>query len=222
MIQAATLKFLEDLKKNNVKEWFDDNRKAYELARANFLDFSQKLIDGISAFDQDIAVANLVAKNCMSRINRDIRFSKDKSPYKTNFFLIVNAGGKKGNHAGYYFQLEPGASFVGGGAYMPMPEDLQKFRQEIEYNFTEWQKLVSAGPFLKTYANGIQSPETLSRAPKGFEENSPAIEYLKMKGYYAVTNLSDQALVSEKSLADITSSLETVQPLVAFLNHAFV
>ncbi len=120
MIQQSTLKFLAALKENNNKEWFDENRKAYELAKNDFLEFTNQLINGISKFDDAIFKANLEPKKCISRLNRDVRFSNDKSPYKTNFFAMINQGGKKSNLVCYYMQLQPGNSFIGGGVYMPM------------------------------------------------------------------------------------------------------
>jgi uncharacterized protein (TIGR02453 family) len=220
MIQASTLKFLKELKKNNTKEWFDDNRIAYENAKDDFLAFTQELIDGVVKFDNNILKANLNAKNCVTRLNRDVRFSKDKSPYKTNFFAMINQGGKKSNLACYYMQLQPGNSFTGGGVYMPMPPDLQKFRQEIDYNFKEWKAIVENKAFKKAYEKGIQSPETLSRPPKGYYDTNPAIEYLKMKGFFTMNPLTDELLQSKTAIKTILQNFETVKPVVDFLNTA--
>jgi uncharacterized protein (TIGR02453 family) len=220
MIQATTLQFLRELKENNHKEWFDDNRKAYESAKKDFLNFTQELIDGLGKFDQSIAEANLEAKNCILRLNRDVRFSKDKSPYKTNFFAMISRGGRKSNYACYYLQLQPENTFVGGGVYMPMPPELQKFRQEIDYNFEEWQGILKNSSFQKTFPNGVQSPETLSRPPKGFEENNPAIEYLKMKGFYTWKSLSDNEIQAQNAIESILKNLEVVMPMIDFLNRS--
>ena len=220
MIQAATLKFLKDLQKNNNKEWFDNNRKSYENAKNDFLEFTQQLITGVSKFDSNIASANLDPKKCITRLNRDVRFSADKSPYKTNFFLMLNQGGKKSNNACYYLQLQPDNTFTGGGMYMPMPPDLQKFRQEIDYNFAEWKKIVETKPFKKVFEKGVQSPETLSRPPKGFEAESPAIEYLKMKGYFTMNQFTDTELQSKTVIKTILQNFETAKPMIDFLNRA--
>src|SRR6266436_6635690 len=120
MLQPSTLRFLKDLKKNNNKAWFDSHRKQFEDAKKDFSDFNQTVIDKHSKKDKSIK--ELSSKNCLFRINRDIRFSKDKSPYKTNLGASINPGGKKSVLAGYYFHCEPGQSFVGGGLWMPMPE----------------------------------------------------------------------------------------------------
>ena len=119
MINASTLKFLNGLKKNNHKSWFDANRSGYEAARKDFENFIQRVIDKHSFVDPDLE--NLIAKNCLFRINRDTRFSKNKTPYKNNFAASLDRGGKKSGFAGYYFHCEPGQSFVGGGIWMPMP-----------------------------------------------------------------------------------------------------
>jgi uncharacterized protein (TIGR02453 family) len=220
MIQAATLKFLKDLKKNNNKEWFDSKRKAYENAKDDFLAFTQQLINCVGKFDKNILKANLDPKKCITRLNRDVRFSKDKSPYKTNFFAMINQGGKKSNLACYYLQLQPGNTFTGGGVYMPMPPDLQKFRQEIDYNFKEWKSIVENKSFKKVFTNGIQSPDTLSRPPKGFDETNPAIEYLKMKGFFTMNQLNDELLQSKTCIKTILQNFETAKPVINFLNKA--
>lgn len=220
MIQLATLKFLADLKKNNNKEWFDANKKNYENAKNDFLEFAQTIIAGVSSFDDNIAKANLDPKKCITRLNRDVRFSADKSPYKTNFFLMLNQGGKNSNNACYYLQLQPDSSFAGGGVYMPMPPDLQKFRQEIDYNFIEWKKIVESKSFKKVFNDGVQAPETLSRPPKGFDANSEALEYLKMKGYFTTTKITDTEIQSKNVIKTILDSFETAKPLIDFLNKA--
>lgn len=138
MLQPATLNFLKSLKKNNSKEWFDKNRKAYETAKGDFAGFVQEVINQFSK--KEPAVSGMLAKNCMFRINRDVRFSKDKSPYKTNMGAYINPGGKKSILGGYYFHCEPGQAFMGGGLWMPMPPELSKIRQEIDYNFADFKR----------------------------------------------------------------------------------
>ena len=149
-IQPSTLSFLKSLKKNNNKPWFDENREKYESARANFQEFITGLLQNMAAFDPDMK--DLEAKKCMFRINRDIRFSKDKTPYKINISAHFNKGGKKSVHAGYYFHLQPGGnSFVGGGLWMPEAAELKKLRQEIDYCFPEFKKIINSPAFKKQY-----------------------------------------------------------------------
>jgi uncharacterized protein (TIGR02453 family) len=220
MIQQNTFEFLSNLAQNNNKTWFDTNRTAYENARKNIIDFAVQIIEGISAFDTDVAHANIEAKSTISRINRDVRFSNDKSPYKTNFFILVNAWGKKSNKAGYYIEIRPNGCFVGGGSYMPMPEDLAKIRQEIDYNLSEWKAIVEDSEFLKMFPAGIEAPEKLSRPPKGFEVDNPAIEYLKMKGFYTWKQISDEEMMSEKGFQKMMEASRVSLKVIQFLNGA--
>lgn len=200
--------------------WFDANRTAYELARKNVITFAEQVIQGISAFDTAVANAAIEPKSTISRINRDIRFSNDKSPYKTNFFILVNAWGKKSNKAGYYLEIRPNGCFIGGGAYMPMPEDLAKFRQEIDYNFEEWKSIVEHPDLLKVYPAGIEAPEKLSRPPKGVEADNPALDYLKMKGFYTWKPIPDAEMMNERGLIKIMEGCQQSLKVNTFLNRA--
>ena len=219
MLQSSTIKFLKDLKKNNNKPWFDANRKQYEAAKADFALFIQSVIDGLGK--KDTSVAHLTAKDCMFRINRDVRFSKDKSPYKTNLSAFINAGGKKSNLAGYYFHLEPGGVFAGGGMYMPMPPELAKIRQEIDYNLADFKKILSSKKFKTAYGDLDRDAEyTLSRVPKGYEPTNPAADYLKLKSYVATYKISDASLTSKTLVKKVIQGFEALQPLIVFLNEA--
>jgi uncharacterized protein (TIGR02453 family) len=220
MLQASTLKFLKDLKKNNNKPWFDANRKKYEDAKADFLHFIQKVIDTYSKKDKSLS--DLKAKDCMFRINRDVRFSKDKSPYKSNFGASINKGGRKAfNSAGYYFHLEPGQLFLGGGIYQPMPPELSKVRQEVDYSFKEFKKIIGSKKFKTIYKDLDKSKEfTLSRVPKGYEADNPAAEYLKLKSYIAMTQLTDKDVVSKNLLKKTNDAFESLKPMIDFFNRA--
>lgn len=220
MLQPATVKFLKDLKKNNNKPWFDKNRKLYEAAKADFAAFIQLVIDQHGK--KDSSIKGLLAKDCMFRINRDIRFSKDKSPYKPNFGASINKGGKKAwNSAGYYFHLEPGGCFTGGGLYMPDPDTLKKVRQEIDYNLPEFKKIVSSGKFKSVYGSLDKSPEfLLSRVPKGYEPGNPAADYLRLKSYIAMTKIGDADLTSKNLVKKTVAAFEALQPLAAFINKS--
>ena len=219
MFQSSTLKFLKDLKKNNNKPWFDAHRKEYESAKADFLNFIQIVIDKHSKRDKTIS--QLKAKECIFRINRDVRFSKDKSPYKTNMGAYINRGGKKSLFGGYYFHCEPGKSFMGGGLWMPMPPELSKVRQEIDYNLKELKKIISSKKFKSVYKDLFRDEEyVLIRVPKGYEPTNPAAEYLKMKSFVALTKISDKDLTSKDLLQKTIAAFEALQPLIEFINHA--
>lgn len=219
MLSPSTIKFLKDLKKNNNKPWFDKNRKEYEKAKADFSQYIQQVIDQLAK--KDPTVQSLVAKDCMFRINRDVRFSKDKSPYKTNMGAFINRGGKKSLFAGYYFHCEPGQSFTGGGLWMPMPPELKKVRQEIDYNFAAFRKIISSKKFKSVYTDLSRDPEyVLARLPKGYEADNPAAAYLKLKSFVAMTSIKDTDLIAKDLVKKTVASFEALQPLIEFINHS--
>lgn len=220
MLQPSTIRFIKELKKNNNKPWFDAHRKVYEAAKADFSGFIQKVIDLHGK--KDPGIKNLLAKDCLFRINRDIRFSKDKSPYKTNFGASINKGGKSAwNSAGYYFHLEPGGCFAGGGLYQPPPEDLRKVRQEIDYNFGAFKKIIGSKKFKSVYGDLDRSAEfLLTRLPKGYEPGNPAGDYLRLKSFIAMINMPDADLTSPALVKKTVAAYEALQPLITFINEA--
>lgn len=219
MLQPATIKFLKELKKNNRREWFEENRKQYELAKNDFAFLVQNVIDIFAKKDKSIA--SLKAKDCVFRINRDVRFSKDKSPYKTNMGASFSKGGKKSPLAGYYFHCEPGNSFVGGGLWMPEPGMLSKLRQEIDYNFDEFEKITGNKKFVSVYKSLDKSKEnSLVRPPKGYEANNRAIEYIKLKSFIATAPITDSELINKNLGIKITEAMEALQPVISFINRS--
>jgi uncharacterized protein (TIGR02453 family) len=219
MLQPSTLKFLKDLKKNNNKTWFDSHRSEFESAKNDFSSFIQKLIDSFGK--KEDSIAHLKAKDCTFRINRDIRFSKDKTPYKDNMGGYVSKGGKKSPFAGYYFHCQPGKSFVGGGLWMPMPPELNKVRQEIDYNFASFKKIIGAKKFKSVYGDLSRDAEyVLSRVPKGYEADNPAADYLKLKSFVALAPLKDADLTSKDLVKKTIQAFEALQPLIDFTNEA--
>lgn len=221
MLQKSTLQFLKELKENNHKEWFEANRKKYESAKEDFASLIEELIAKHSKSDETLA--SLTVKDCTFRINRDIRFSKDKSPYKTNMGASLNKSRKKGNFAGYYFHLEPGNnSFTGGGIWQPEADVIKKIRQEIDYNWNEFKSIVKSKKFIKEFGDLEKGEDvSLTREPKGYEKDNPAIEYLKLKSWIATKPLTDEELMSKDLSKKILSSFEALQPLVHFLNRVF-
>ena len=218
MLAASTLRFLGLLQKNNTKEWFDQNRKMYEAAKADFLEFTATILEKVNGFDTTLS--HLQPKDCVFRINRDVRFSKDKSPYKNNMGMSIAKAGKKGISAGYYFHLQPGESFVGGGLYMPMPDDLKKVRQEIDYCYQEFSGIINSKKFKSLYGDLDKSSElSLSRPPKGYDDGNPAIAYLKLKSFIAFTALTDEEVTGKNIEKKIIQAFETLHPLVVFLNR---
>lgn len=218
MIQNATIQFLKDLKLNNHKDWFDANRKVYEAAKADYLQLVSHVLKGLVFNDESLAL--LQPKDCTFRINRDVRFSKNKAPYKTNMGAGFSKGGKKMMLGGYYFHCEPGASFIAGGIWMPMAPELKKVRQEIDYCLEEFKDIVTSKPFIKAFG-GLEHGEDviLKRAPKGYEEHNPAIEYLKLKSFIASTPITDADLTSPKLVQKIVDTCAIIQPLIHFINR---
>jgi uncharacterized protein (TIGR02453 family) len=219
MLEPQTLKFISRLKKNNNKPWFDAHRVQYEAARIDFSNFIQLVIDAVQK--SDTTVAGLTSRDCMFRVNRDIRFSKDKTPYKTNFGAIIKPGGRKSIYAGYYFHCSPGNSFMGGGLWMPEAADLKKVRQEIDYNWDEFQAIIKNKTFKKIYGDLYQGDDSkLSIVPKGYEKDNPAVEYLKLKSFIAETRLDDDELVKSTLHKKTVTAYEALQPLLKFINKA--
>ena len=219
MIEPQTLRFLKGLKKNNNKPWFDAHRKDYEAARTDFQNFIQLVIDELGK--TDLSVAGLTARDCLFRINRDVRFSKNKAPYKTNFGASIKAGGKKSNTAGYYFHLEPGASFAGGGLWMPEASDLKKLRQEIDYCYDEFRSIIKAPAFKKNFGDLDKHPDfSLSTTPKGYEKDNPALEYLKLKCFIAEVSIKDEDLSKGSLHKKTIAAFIAIQPLLNFINRA--
>ncbi len=217
MLQSSTIQFLKALKKNNNKEWFDKNRKIYEQAKADYLNFVTIMLNEIQGFDTSLM--ELQPKQCIFRLNRDVRFSKNKDPYKTNFGASFSKGAKKIQTAGYYFHLEPGENFVGGGLWMPMAPDLNKVRQEIDYCFKEFSSILKKPNFKTTYGD-MDNSMKLVRPPKGFEIDNPALEYLKLKSFVVTRSIKDTELTDNQLVKNVVKDFKTIAPLVHFLNRA--
>lgn len=215
MIQSSTIKFLKDLQKNNNKIWFDKNRGQYENAKADILLLTEQVIKAIAAFDKPIG--SLEARNCTFRINRDVRFSKNKDPYKNNMAAYFNKDGKKGLGAGYYLHIEPGKSFIAGGIWVPEPPVLAGIRQEIDYGFKEWHRIINDKSFRKNFTEGIQG-ESLTRLPKGYDSDNPAIEFIKKKSFIVTRNFTDSEVQSKTFVKDVAATFKVMKPMIDFLN----
>ncbi len=211
------LTFLRNLKKNNNKLWFDAHRDQYQKLREEFIKTIENLISEISLFEPDIA--NLRAKDCLFRINRDIRFSNDKRPYKENFGAVISPGGKKSPLGVYYFHIQPGnESIIAGGIYMPDPDVLKKIRQEIDYNPAPLHAFMKSKDFKKYFGELVG--DQLSRTPKGYPEDHPNAGLLKFKSYIVVRGFTDKEVTEPKFLREVMKSFKAVKPLNDYLNTA--
>lgn len=214
-IEKPTLQFLSDLKLHNDREWFAQNRSRYLEAKANFESFVQALINEISSFDP--ILRGLEVKSCTFRINRDIRFSHDKSIYKTNFGAFIVRGGKKNGDKfpGYYFHVEPGGSMIAGGSYMPPAPWLSAIREKIDEQGAILVKIISDREFKKYFGN-IEG-ETLKTVPKGYSKDHPYINLLKMKSFLATNMISDKDITGPKCFEHVVNACRAMKPLNDFL-----
>ena len=217
MIQKNTLRFLSELEKNNNREWFAENKEAYEKAKDDFTDLVQKIIDSISKFDPSLK--DLKAKNCVFRIYRDVRFSKNKMPYKTYFGASFSAGGKKSNLAGYYLHIEDKNSFLAGGKWMPEAADLAAIRQEIDYNREAFLKIISSPGFLRSF-DSLSDENKLQTVPKGYPKDHPLIEILKLKSFVAIHSFANKNILDPAFAKECAALCKLLYTFNNFLNEA--
>lgn len=216
MTAAPFLNFLTRLAANNHRDWFDANRSEYQALRNDLLKMTEELILQIKQFDPSIGT--LSASDCLFRINRDIRFSKNKDPYKTNMGVYVTRGGRKSSFAGYYLHIEPGASFIGGGVYMPMPPLLKKLRQEIFYNYPKFKSIITAPEFVKIFGSLSDMGDRLTRPPKGYDSSFEGIDYL-MNKHFVVGHSPDEKVFANANLVNLSAEVfKVMREFNAFLN----
>lgn len=205
----SILNYLSDLRKNNNRDWFADNKDRYTYARNEWVSFVESLIKGISEFDSEIGL--LKPKDCLFRINRDIRFSPDKTPYNSHFSAAMIPGGKKNPRPGYYIMVKPGElSYTGGGIWHPSSDHLAMIRQEIDYNPEELRKLLNEKSFQKTFK---LEGEKLKRPPKGYDKDHPDVELLKHKDFVAGRSLSDKQVLSDDLENVVLDGFRIIAPL---------
>jgi len=219
MITQESLAFLDDLKANNHREWFQANQKRYDSYKKHYRQLTEAFISEMSKGDDTLS--HLEFKDCSFRINRDIRFSKDKAPYKTNMGIWMSPGSKNTNLAGYYVHIEKGASFIAGGIHWPDAADLKKVRREIDGFYDDLEAIVEEPEFKKLYGK-LDSDEnnTLKTAPKDYDKAHPAIEFLKLKSFTATAKLSDRDIEDKDFIKKTVKKLLVLKPFVEFLNRA--
>lgn len=218
MISKNSLQFLEDLKENNYRDWFQANQKRYEEYKKDYRQMVDAFVSEMSKEDESLS--QLEFKDCSFRINKDIRFSKDKSPYKTNMGIWMSAGTKNTNLAGYYVHIEKGASFIAAGVHWPDAADLKKIRSEIAGFYEELEEIVDESEFKKIFGS-LDSDEnnTLKTAPKDYPKDHTAIRFLKLKSFTATATLSDKEIESKDFVANTSKKLLVFKPFVEFLNR---
>ena len=219
IITKPTLQFLEDLKQNHDRDWFNENKSRYKKAKQEFEQFVDELIQSVAEFDPEIV--HQTAKNCVFRIYRDVRFSNDKSPYKTNFGAHITGASKKSelhSQAGYYIHIEPGGSFLAGGAYQPTGKWMKAIRQEIDKNADELKQIINSKSFKNTF--GDMEGKKLKTSPRDYPSDHPEIELLRYKSFLAVHNLKDEQILVDDFLKHCTNVFKTLYPFDQFLNNA--
>lgn len=216
MLAKETLDFLKKLEKNNNRDWFIANKKLFDNANNNVVALADLLIGKIAKFDP--AVAGLDPKSCVFRIYRDVRFSKDKSPYKTNMGAFIAPGGRKAMSPGYYFHVQPGMLFAAAGKHMPNSSELLRIRNAIASNTKEFRKIVEAKRFVDRFSS--LDGERLSKPPKGFAADHDAIEYLKLKSFTVSEEFKEKDALSADYPKMLVESFKAAFPLVTFLRNA--
>jgi len=217
MISKESLKFLDDLQKNNNRDWFQSQKVRYDSYKKEYYQLVQDFLDNMKSKDESLR--NLEVKNCVFRVNRDIRFTKDKSPYKTHMGIWMSPGTKNTNLAGYYIHIEKGASFIAAGVYSPENDDLKKIRKEIAFFYDELETIVNDKKFKDAFGE-LDRNNSLKNAPKDFEKDHPAIEFLKLKSFTASEKIDDKLLSDPDFVKKISEKLILLKPLMQFLNRA--
>jgi uncharacterized protein (TIGR02453 family) len=219
MLSKDTLQFLDDLKANNNRDWFLDNKKRYEAFKKDYHQLVADFLDAMKPLDPSLEM--LEVKNCTFRINRDIRFSKDKSPYKAHLGVWLSSGVKGLNRSGYYVHIEKGASFIAGGLYAPEAEDLKKMRKEIAYFYEDLEEILNEKDFKKEFQDFDRNEKnTLKNPPRGYEKDHPAIELLKLKSFESSHKFDISEVTKKDFVATMSQKLIALKPLNDFINRA--
>lgn len=217
MIKPETLQFIKELSENNDRNWFAARKAEYEAARADVLAFISQLIPLLASVDPAFP-KDSPAKRHLMRIYRDIRFSKDKRPYKNNFGIYFSINGKGGNEPGYYINISPGNCFFAGGYWMPDAADLKKIREEIDYNQEGFLAIIENKQFSGIFK--LDEEDTLKKAPKGYPADHPLIDVLKLKSFSAIYPIDDQSFSRPDILEKLRFAFEQIYPFILFLRAA--
>lgn len=212
-LSKNTFKFLKELKQNNNREWFTENKPTYVTAQENVAGFIDELISQMNNHDD---IENTSGKKSMFRIYNDVRFKKDKTPYKSRFaFGLKRAGDNK--RGGYYMHIEPGNCMLACGFFSPNPQDLLRIRKDIEINYDDWHELLNAtelkNSFEPLHGDGVKT------APKGFAKDHPAIELLRFKQYIFKKDFTDAEVQSEDFAEKISETFKSIRPWLDYMSE---
>lgn len=212
------MQFLTALNENNNRKWFEENKEWYLQIKKEHELMLENMIKELGKFD--LVAGTPAAKDCIFRIYRDVRFSKDKLPYKTHIGAFIALGGRKSVRPGYYLHIEPGHSMISGGVYSPQPDILKKFRDEIYYDAKTFKDILNNKAF-KDMFGGLWE-DKLIRYPKDYDPSFPDIDLLKYKSYSVMRNLDDKEVISEKFIPIVLDACKTMLDFNLFLNRAFL
>lgn len=219
MLSKTAIEFIGDLTKNNSTEWMHANKKRYEVYKKEYHTFIESVLKQMKPLDANLDV--LEVKNCTFRINRDIRFSKNKDPYKTNIAMWLTTNKNRKNSPGYYIHFEKGNSFIAGGVWCPEANELKKIRKEIAFFYDDLEKIENDKNFISEFKQLTRNAESeLKKAPKGYEPNHEAIQYLKLKSFTAMQIIKDDEFLKSNFSENISKKLILLKPLNDFLNRA--
>ncbi|MBE7692682.1 DUF2461 domain-containing protein [Tenacibaculum finnmarkense] len=209
-VDKSIFQYLENLKQNNNRDWFTDQKPRFVEVQKSVKEFYGKVSENLETHD-------VIDKFKLFRIYRDVRFSKDKTPYKTHF---SGSFSRKGSHlrGGYYLQIEPGNSFLAGGFWQPNKEDLLRIRKEIELDASDFREILNNPEFVKNFGTKFEGDE-LKSAPRGFDKNHPDIDLLRKKGFIAVRNFSDKQVFSNNFLSEIDTSYKALRPFFNLMSE---
>ena len=219
MLSKDSLQFLDDLKANNNRDWFLDNKKRYEVFKKDYQQLVADFLDAMKPLDPTLEM--LEVKNCTFRINRDIRFSKDKSPYKDHVGIWMSSGAKGMNRSGYYVHIARTGSFIAGGFYCPEAEDLKKVRKEIAFFHEDLEEIMNNKSFQKEFGDFDRNENNLLKnPPRGYEKDHPAIEFLKLKSFETSQKFNIEEVLKKDFVSKMTQKLIVLKPLNDFINRA--
>lgn len=212
-----TLDFLDDLAKHNSREWMESHKKRYHKAKNDVMELSSEVLKKCVTFDDSLE--GVEPKETIFRINRDIRFSKNKAPYKTNFGIFLVEGGRNSGNPGYYIHLMPNNTFIGGGVYQPQAAILQKIRQEIDFNGNKLRSILES-PTFKEYYSKPHVEDRLKTAPKGYSRDHPYIDLLQLKHHVYMYKVPQEEVISNRFVDIIAESFKVLYPYNQFLKEA--
>jgi uncharacterized protein (TIGR02453 family) len=208
-IPKSTLQYLSKLKKNNNREWFSENKPGFVIEQTGIKKFHSAIIENLSKHDK-------IDKYKLFRIYRDVRFSKDKTPYQPHFAASFSRSGAE-LRGGYYLRIRPGESFLAGGFWDPNKEDLYRIRKEFEMDATEIRSIISNKKFVSVFGNQLEGQE-LKSAPRDFDKEHPNIDLIRKKGFIAVRNLTDKEVLADDFLANVDDYFKTLRPFFNYMS----